>query len=140
MTHDAGSDRVLFVGDLSPNQAEAMRRLGEIANLPQDWDSYGSRPPTSAAVEIVMDLLSKIDNFNLPSTRVVPVSGGGVQLEWNVAERGLRLEISGEGSAEYLQMEAGQPVKEGEITDSSGDAIRTLLLWLVPWVADRRAA
>jgi len=140
MTHDAGSDRVLFLGDLSPNQAEAMRRLGEIVNLPQNWDSYGSPPPTSTAIEIVMDLLLTIDNPSLPAPRVVPVSGGGLQLEWNVSPRELQLEISGEGIAQCLQIEDRRPVREEEISHLTSDRIRSLLTWLVPLVAERRAA
>jgi hypothetical protein len=140
MTYDAGSDRVLFLGDLSPNQAEAMRRLGEIVNLPPNWDSYGSPPPTTTAVEIVMDLLETIDNPNLPAPRVVPVSGGGLQLEWNVSPRELQLEISGEGIAQCLQIEDRRPVREEEITYLTTDRIRSLLTWLVPWAAERRAA
>lgn len=124
---------------LTPKQAEAMRRLGEIAKLPQNWDSYGSPPPTPTAVQTVMDLLLKIGDRNLPFVRVVPVSGGGVQLEWRVSYRELQLEISGNGTAQYLQIENGRPTKEEEVTPTA-EQIGSLLMWLVAWSSQRRAA
>jgi len=136
---NALSREEVLLETLSPKQAEAMRRLGEIAKLPQNWDSYGSPPPTPIAVETVMDLLLKIDDRNLPFVRVVPVSGGGVQLEWCVSDRELQLEISGDGTAQYLQIENGQPIKEGEVAPTA-EQIRSLLIWLVAWSSQRRAA
>jgi hypothetical protein len=48
---------------LSPNQAEAMRSLGELANLPPNWDAYGSPPPTRVALNVVIDVLLHIADF-----------------------------------------------------------------------------
>jgi len=139
MENALSREEEVLLETLSPKQAEAMRRLGEIAELPQNWDSYGSPPPTPIAVETVMDLLLKIDDRNLPFVRVVPVSGGGVQLEWCVSDRELQLEISGDGTAQYLQIENGQPIKEGEVAPTA-EQIRSLLIWLVAWSSQRRAA
>ena len=136
---NALSREEVLLETLSPKQAEAMRRLGEIAKLPQNWDSYGSPPPTPIAVETVMDLLLKIDDRNLPFVRVVPVSGGGVQLEWCVSDRELQLEISGDGTAQYLQIENGRPIKEEEVAPTAEQLI-SLLIWLVAWSSQRRAA
>ncbi len=148
-----GSDLIKFMGQvqdtlsreevpvdiLTPKQAEAMRRLGEIAKLPRNWDSYGSPPPTPIAVELVVDLLLNIDDRNLPAAHVVPVSGGGVQLEWRASGRELQLEISGDGTAQYLQVEHGRPIKEEEIAPRS-EQLRSLMIWLISQAAERRAA
>jgi len=139
MENALSREEEVLLETLSPKQAEAMRRLGEIAKLPQNWDSYGSPPPTPIAVETVMDLLLKIDDRNLPFVRVVPVSGGGVQLEWCVSDRELQLEISGDGTAQYLQIENGRPIKEEEVAPTA-EQLRSLLIWLVAWSSQRRAA
>ncbi|MGH7825502.1 MAG: hypothetical protein ACREQ7_10070 [Candidatus Binatia bacterium] len=150
---DTGSDQFRTFGEmqnalsrdevpleiLSPRQAEAIRRLGELVKLPHNWDSYGSPPPTRVAVETVVELLLRIDNRNLPAARVVPVSGGGVQLEWCVPGRELQLEVSGDGTAQYLKIENGRPTKEEEITPTSNQ-LRLLLTWLTPRAAERWAA
>lgn len=136
---DALSREEVLLENLSPKQAEAMRRLGEIVKLPLNWDSYGSPPPTRIAIETVVDLLLKTDDRNLPSVHIVPVSGGGVQLEWRVSDRELQLEVAGDGTAQYLQVEHGQPIKEEEIAPGSGQ-VRSLLMWLIPRTAERWAA
>ena len=125
---------------LSPNQAEAMRTLGELANLPQNWDGYGSPPPTRAALRLVMDVLLCIDDRSLPSARVVPVSSGGIQLEWRVSPRELQLEISGDGSAQYLQLENGLPLREEEMASLTMDRARSLAIWLIPGRSQKWAA
>ncbi len=124
---------------LTPKQAEAMRRLGELAKLPENWDGYGSLPPTQIAIELVMDLLLNIDDRHLPAARVVPVSDGGVQLEWRTADRELHLEVAGDGTGQYLQMQDGQPQKEDEVTPRI-DYVRPLLAWLSPRTVERLAA
>lgn len=125
---------------LTRKQAEAMRGLGEIANLPPNWDTYGSPPPTAIAIEKVIDILLKIDDRNLPSAHVVPLSGGGVQLEWRVVDRELHLEIGPDGIAQYLQIENGQPFREEEMPSFTIDDAKSLLSWLIPKFSARRAA
>ena len=115
-----------------------MRRLGEIAKLPQNWDSYGSPPLTPIAVETVIDLLLKIDDRNLPFVRVVPVSGGGVQLEWSVSDRDFNWKFQ---VTELLSIynENGRPIKEEEVAPTA-EQLRPLLISLVAWSSQRRAA
>jgi hypothetical protein len=153
LNRDSGSDQVETFGEidtalssgevpleiLSPKQAEAMRRLGDLVKLPANWDSYGSPPLSQVAVETVIDLLQRIDDRNLPSVRIVPVSGGGVQLEWCVSARELQLEIASDGTAQYLQIEGGHPKREEEIT-LTDDRMRSLLGWLISRTAERLAA
>jgi hypothetical protein len=133
------SSREVPLETLSPKQAEAMRRLGDLVKLPANWDSYGSPPLSQVAVETVIDLLQRIDDRNLPAVRIVPVSGGGVQLEWRVSTRELQLEIASDGTAQYLQIEGGQPQREEEIT-STADRMPPLLEWLISGTAERLAA
>jgi hypothetical protein len=138
-TQDSLSRKEVLLENLSPKQAEAIRRLGEIVKLPLNWDSYGSPPPTRIAIETVVDLLLETDDRNLPSVHIVPVSGGGVQLEWRVSDREVQLEVAGDGTAQYLLVEHGQPIKEGDITPTS-EQVRSLLMWLIPRAAERWAA
>jgi hypothetical protein len=153
ISRDSGSDQVatfvemenalsrqeIPLENLTPKQAQAMRRLREIVKLPPNWDSYGSPPPTRLAIETVMDLLTSADDRNLPQVRIVPVSGGGVQLEWRVPPRELHLEVAGDGAAQYLQIENNQPINEDEIT-LTNDQVRALLAWLNPLASERLAA
>ncbi len=153
-SQDTGSDRLGFIEEsenalttydvpvllLSQNQIEAIQALGEISNLPQNWDSYGSPPPTGVVIGLVIDVLTKIDDPRLPTARVVPTSGGGVQLEWRIGLRGFQLEVLGEDSAEYLKLDDNRPPDEGPISPTDYDRIRSILLEIVSQVTERRAA
>lgn len=110
-------------------QRLTVQRLFELLSLPSNWDSYGSRPPTEEAVFRAVELVVLIDRDNFLAPRVVPISGGGVQLVWQSGTRELEIELSPTGLVEYLKAEAGEPLEEGvvEIGDRKLDS---LLAWL----------
>jgi hypothetical protein len=114
---------------LSQWQIEGIKRLNKVLSLPENWDGYGSRPPTQAAANTAMDLIISINIDDLVPLRVVPVSGGGIQLEWETSTRALELEILDGGTIEYLKTEDGTPVDEGHMHRI--DQVRPLLSWLI---------
>ena len=121
---------VVLLGAFSPEQIRTISKLRELLSLPHNWDSYGSPPPTAIAVNrairVVLEITS--DVFLLP--RVVPVPGGGVQLEWSFRERELEIEIDDKGSVEYLKAEQGTPIAEGQIGGANILGTRPLVAWL----------
>jgi hypothetical protein len=65
--------------------------IGELLNLPENWDSYGARPINPTATAFALQLLSETMRTDTPVPAVVPTSSGGVQLEWHA--RGIDLEV-----------------------------------------------
>ena len=122
---------VIYLSDLSRWQIEAIRTLIQLLALPRNWDSYGSPPPLEVAVAAGVRLILAIDIEYLVSPRIVPVSGGGVQLEWCLDSREVEIEIDNEGSAEYLKSVDAKPVEEGPIALADLSRIRSLLTWLI---------
>ena len=122
---------VVVSSDLSRWQIEAVRKLFQLLALPPDWDSYGSPPPSEVAVRAAERLVLGIDLDYFVTPRIVPVSGGGVQLEWSVGSRELEIEIGDEGSAEYLKSLHTEPVEEGQVSLADVPRIRSLLTWLM---------
>ena len=122
---------VVSVGELSQWQVEAIRKLLQLLALPRDWDSYGSPPPSEFAITAAVRLILCIDleYFLLP--RVVPVAGGGVQLEWSLGFREIEIEIDDDGSAGYLKSQHGKPIEEEQISLADLPRIRALLTWLI---------
>jgi hypothetical protein len=72
-----------------------------------------------------------IDLDYFVSPHIVPVSGGGVQLEWSLGSREVEVEISDEGSAAYLKSIHAKPVEEGPLSLADLPRIRSLLTWLI---------
>lgn len=79
--------------------------LDRLAELPTNWDGYGSPPIGKSALQSARRLIEALDSFSMPMPEVRPVSGGGIQFEWRKAERELEVEILPDGSGSYLAVE-----------------------------------
>lgn len=100
-------------------------RLGK---LQQDWDSYGSSPPSLQVLDVAIDLVRSTPFDDLPRPHIVPISGGGVQLEWRISQREVEVVVLPDRSMEYLKIERGEPLDDGKIEASS--QLPSLLAWL----------
>jgi hypothetical protein len=121
--------QVILTRALSQWQIQGIKRLRKVLSLPENWDSYGSCPPTEEAANTATDILTKIDIDYFVAPRVVPVSGGGLQLEWEIGTRALELEILDDGSVEYLTTERREPHQEGPLHAVAD--VRPIFLWLL---------
>ena len=108
---------------------EAMERLLGLHSLPAGWDSYGSPAIDARAVASGLLLLTQAALEGLPTPHVCPVSGGGVQLEWEIGARGLELEALPDGSVQFLKVQ-GDVMQEGPLDLPRRDDVRLLLRWL----------
>jgi hypothetical protein len=83
------------------NSVEVENRLLELSQLPPDWDSYGSCVITDTAISTakkLLDILQPLRGVDL----IAPMSGGGIQLEYEGNSRYLEIEILSEGNATYV--------------------------------------
>ena len=107
----------------------ALARLREVEALGPDWDTYGSPPPSPVALDRTRELLTLLAADSPPLPAVVPVPGGGVQLDWQHSPRGLELEVRPDGDLEFLQVD-GDAMTEGPLDFARPDAVRDLVRWL----------
>src|SRR5260370_37162972 len=80
-----------------------MAKISEFAQLPQNWDSYGSNPVTPDALRMARKFLSESPLALIPEPSVSPVSGGGLGFHWRVETRDLEIEFLPDGSVEYIK-------------------------------------
>jgi hypothetical protein len=71
-------------------------------HLPDNWDSYGSPHIQEVAAQRILEILSAAQTEYSPIPRIVPVSGGGMQVEWGVGNCELEVEALPDGSVEFL--------------------------------------
>ena len=112
--------------------AETVKRVLALTSLPRNWDSYGSPPPSQVAIFASFGLLNSIPKTvfeDLPIPFVAPVSGGGIQLDWNVGTRELELHIMPDGSTQFLRAHGGDVLDEGPLRLSPIET-RALFAWL----------
>ena len=107
--------------------------LGELARLPVGWDTYGSPPPPLDLVWQVLRLLVFVERTDLPLPAVVPLPGGGIQLEWETASRELEVEFHPNGSARFLAADLrNDAATESDFPISDYETMRRLMGWLAP--------
>lgn len=85
---------------ISPQQKMELqgKRLADFATLGYDWDSYGGRPISAAALAAVSDLWCS------------PSPSGGIQVEWHVCGHEVEIEFAtnGEVVSVYWERVTGQ--------------------------------
>jgi hypothetical protein len=106
--------------------AKAFERVSELSRLQENWDSYGSAPPTREALDAARDLLFKLGLRFAGKTvedvvpfSIAPVSGGGTQIEWRREEMAIEVEISDHGKFGFLQIAGGGDRRSFEECDSA---------------------
>lgn len=111
----------LFVLDHDDQLIDALVSLNRLRELEEDWDSYGSVPPSLDLIAVAESLLLWVGQHLapfLPPPHVTAVSGGGIQFEWRRGARELEIEFGplDEGlSIEYLRSSHGEPINEGTV-------------------------
>jgi hypothetical protein len=87
----------------------ARETLDEIAQLEDDWDSYGALRPTAAAVSAghlllgaLWDQLGNLVDQGAIPWAVAPLADGGVQFEWRGPGGAIEVEIGPRGTMNYL--------------------------------------
>jgi hypothetical protein len=108
----------------------ALSKISELAQLEVNWDSYGSRPIQSAAIEQASKAIEYLSDINLPPPQIFPVPGGGLQLEFEQDGRELEIEFLPDGSTEYLMVASNGEMREGPIPSGSKGDLYRLAYWL----------
>jgi hypothetical protein len=131
--HDQATDarepsqwvRVLDLFNDSPWLPDAAHRIAQFGALPPNWD--GSNSPTIApnVITTAIEILQRLAPARAMSL-ASPVPGGGVQLEWHLADRYLEIEVLPDKSLMYLVEPQGREAVSG--TFSLGDAATVGLL------------
>jgi hypothetical protein len=89
----------------------ALRRVEELMRLPDNWDSYGSPHIETAAAQRILQVLLAAQSEYSPAPQIVPVSGGGMQIEWAVGNCELEVEALPDGSVEFLFVEGDRTLE-----------------------------
>jgi hypothetical protein len=87
---------------------ELLERVDAFRDLPESWDSYGASRIENAAIATTKKLLVALE-VELEHEQeggapcfAGPVADGGVQLEWQSADRLLEVTVGPDGSLRYL--------------------------------------
>jgi hypothetical protein len=119
----------ILIGELSPGVEAAIKKLLEISTMKPGWDGYRSASISGPAREGALSLLRMIDGLGLPPPRVVPVPGGGIQVEFTKAEKELEIELEPSGQIAFLKTDSEGDEEEGRLAQCDPKLL-PLLVWL----------
>ena len=66
-----------------PWRSTVEARLKKLATYKNGWDGYQSPPPHPSVVAYARSVLNSVMQFDTPPPAIVPMSEGGLQLEWH---------------------------------------------------------
>jgi len=125
-----GDNTKIELANPPPWLQSALSDVARLAALPSNGDSYGSPPLSKTARQNAVQLLASIEYEDCPTPCIVPISGGGLQIEWQDNRRELELEIVvGSYEVLFLKVHEDDSAEEGafSITDRSTFRRRTQL-------------
>lgn len=79
-----------------PDEIEV--EIAKLATLPRGWDGYNGFPVRSSVAERARRLLKAIMGYTSIIPAIVPLSDGGLQLEWFVGAYEVEIAITPEGT------------------------------------------
>lgn len=101
-------------------------RIADLRTLEEGWDSYGGMAPTRKALREGESVLRSYDLPYLPGGYLIPLSDGGLQVEWHCGQADVELEISPQGYiGEVSYCEQSGEWQDGDFLDHA-EAIRQL--------------
>jgi hypothetical protein len=90
----------------------ALEQLRGLAQLGDNWDSYGADSISPVAIATASLLISSVDEDRVrhggrhaAPWMVAPLPDGGVQVEWKIASRKIQIQIDPEGAMSYLTVD-----------------------------------
>lgn len=113
-------------------QTSVVEKISSYRSLPQNWNSYGSPPPSAIARQKAILFITALLDEKQPRPRVTPVSGGGIQFEWSYGEREVEIEFLHDGTIEYVLTDAKTNDElPGRFDQPSRADIGRILSWLI---------
>lgn len=99
-----------------PEWARGMlRKISELGELEEDWDSYGARPIDRRCAVTAAEIILNLMDSEMPEPSIVATTGGGIQLEWHRAGADLEIEIQSPTKVEVF-FEDGRTDEEKELS------------------------
>ena len=94
-----------------------LQSLQDLLQLPQDWDGYGAvRIQEQIAQKALMVLVEVMEN-DAPAPSVVPLSDGGIQVEWHQRGRNIEIEFPADKAPDFYYYEDGTELEsEGQVS------------------------
>lgn len=89
-----GKFRSVTTGQTPESVDLTVQKIQALAELPEKWDGYNGKPPTTNAFGGAIPLVYGLFVENVPAPDVFPVANGNLQIEWSCHGIDLEVEIA----------------------------------------------
>ena len=97
----------------------AVQSLLGLLQLPRNWDGYGAVQVQEQIAQKMLMVLVEVTDNDAPTPSIVPLSDGGIQIEWHRRGRNLEIEFpAGETPSFYYYEDGSELEDEGQVSRS----------------------
>ncbi len=94
-----------------------VQALTDLLQLPQNWDGYGAAQVRKQIAQQALLVLVEVMENDAPIPGIVPLSDGGVQVEWHRRGKNLEIEFPTDEAPSYYYYEDDSELEsEGQIS------------------------
>ncbi|MCC7342476.1 MAG: hypothetical protein IT170_15450 [Bryobacterales bacterium] len=101
-----------------------LRKITELLQLAPNWDGYGASEVRQDVAAKTLTVLWNLLESDSPTPNVVPLSDGGIQVEWHRHGCSLELEFPASGAASFYYYEEATDKESEGILAGSVDQLR----------------
>jgi len=93
--------RITFEGEHPAWIDAVMLKLNELLDLPHNWDTYGADRINVNSTIFIFEMLVELISKGIPQPAIVPITEGGVQMEWHINGANLEISMQPDRATEY---------------------------------------
>lgn len=87
--------------------------LLRVMQLPRNWDSYGAEPVQTVVLRRTLEVLSRVMEEDSPRPSIVPLSDGGLQMEWHLRNQDVEIVVATDEPPSYYYRDQEGSAEEG---------------------------
>lgn len=111
--YDRNTPIILDRANKTPKMEDLIRQLRAFEQLEPDWNSYGAMPVSHDAVDLAIDILTRVSVMvGIQPDFVAPIGNGGVQLEWTGATAEIAVRVHPDKTLAYLLIVGDQHIEK----------------------------
>jgi hypothetical protein len=104
-----------------------MQGFADLVTLEPKWDSYQAKPIQKVAIDKAMALLDALLRPSSPTPSIVPLSSGGLQVEWHRNDQDLEIVFEPRKTPEFFYKNASTGAEEDGSVSSRVDFVIQLI-------------
>lgn len=112
---------------ISEEQEKLFDELAELRDLEVNWDTYGSARISRAALNVAGEVVRVLTRKVAAAAFIAPISGGGIQFEWEKGELLFELEIRPDGRVFYGAYRGPDQMANGRLPEGRAVAINKIV-------------